>query len=360
MTGIDDLRSALSRVKEPELGGDLVSLGMVKHLSLEGGRASATVELTTPACPLKEKIKKECEDALRSVPGVVSAEVALTHKILKPSMPGEGMPDLGNVIPVYATKGGVGKSTVAVNLAVSLALDGAKVGLFDADIHGPNVPLMMGTADRAAEVRDKKLLPVEAHGVKTMSWGYLAEEGKPRIWRGPLVNAALKQSLRDTLWGDLDYLVVDLPPGTGDASLTLIQNVPLAGVVFVTTPQKASLQDGAKGIEMFRKMNVPLLGMVENMAGMVCPHCGKETRLLPPDGPAAQAAAFKIPILASIPLDPDVAQAGESGVPVVAGKPGSPRAKALRWMAQVVAGRVSVMHMEALKAEGLPPAAEMR
>lgn len=353
MTSVDPLLSALSRVQEPELGRDLVSLGMVKDVGLRDGHASATIELTTPACPAKGRIKADCEAALRSVAGVSSAEVQLTHKILKPPVPGDGMPDLGNVIPVYATKGGVGKSTVAVNLAVSLALDGAKVGLFDADIHGPNVPQMMGVEGASALVKDGKLLPVEAHGVKIMSWGLLADEGKPRIWRGPMINAALKQSLRDTLWGDLDYLVVDMPPGTGDAPLTLIQNVPLAGVVFVTTPQKAALQDGVKGIEMFRKMNVPLLGMVENMASFACPHCHEESRIFPAGAGARQAEAFKIPLLASIPLDPDVAEGGESGRPVVAGHPASPQAKALRWMAQVVAGRISVMHMEALKAEAL-------
>lgn len=351
MNDTEALRRALSRVQEPELGKDLVSLDMVRELRWEGGRAAAVVELTTPACPLKEKIRKDCEAALRSVPGVTSTEVTLTHKVLKPAAPGEGMPDLGNVIPVYATKGGVGKSTVAVNLAVSLALDGAKVGLFDADIHGPNVPYMMGRGDAVARVADKKLMPVENHGVKMMSWGFLSDDNKPRIWRGPLVNAALKQSLKDTLWGELDYLVVDLPPGTGDASLTLIQNVPLAGVVFVTTPQKASLDDGKKGIEMFRKMSVPLLGMVENMAGFACPHCHQETRIFPAGAGARQAEAFKIPLLASIPLDPDVAEAGEVGVPVVAGKPASAQAKAFRWMAQIVAGRISVMHMELLKAE---------
>jgi ATP-binding protein involved in chromosome partitioning len=348
---IDRLRQALSTVQEPELGKDLVSLGMVKDLRAADGRVSATIELTTPACPLKEKIKKDCETALKSVPGVSSTDVTLTHKILKPAVPGEGMPDLGNVIPVYATKGGVGKSTIAVNLASALALDGARVGLFDADIHGPNVPLMMGVPDAAVQVRDKKLVPVESHGVKIMSWGFLADDDKPRIWRGPLVNAALKQSLRDTLWGDLDYLVVDLPPGTGDAPLTLIQNVPLAGAVLVTTPQAAALQDGAKGIEMFRRMNIPILGMVENMAGFACPHCGKESRIFPKGAGARQAESFKIPLIASIPLDQDMAEAGETGVPVVIGKPSSPQAKALRWMAQVAAGRISVALSEALRAE---------
>lgn len=347
-----DILRALSSVQEPELGKDLVSLDMVKDVRAEGGRVSVTVELTTPACPAKDKMRKDCETVLKGLPGVSTADVSFTHKILKPSAPGEGMPDLGNVIPVYATKGGVGKSTVAVNLAASLALDGAKVGLFDADIHGPNVPLMMGVRDATAQAKDKKLIPITAHGVKLMSWGFLADESKPMIWRGPLVNAALKQSLRDTLWGDLDYLVVDLPPGTGDASLTLIQNVPLAGVVVVTTPQAAALVDGIKGIQMFRKMNVPILGLVENMSGFACPHCGKETAIFNKGGGAQQAKDLGIPLIASIPLDPDIVSAGDTGVPLVIGKPSSPQAKALRWMAQIVAGRISVAHMEALKAEG--------
>jgi ATP-binding protein involved in chromosome partitioning len=353
MPDVSQIRNALSTVQEPELGRDLVSLDMVKDVRLEGARAVVTIELTTPACPAKDRIKKDCERVLTALPGVASADVSFTHKILKPAAPGEGMPDLGNVIPVYATKGGVGKSTVAVNLAASLALDGARVGLFDADIHGPNVPLMMGLREATAQARDKKLLPLEAHGVKLMSWGFLADESKPMIWRGPLVNAALKQSLRDTLWGELDYLVVDLPPGTGDASLTLIQSVPIAGVVVVTTPQTAALVDGVKGIGMFRKMNVPILGLVENMSGFACPHCGKETPIFTKGGGAKQADELKIPLIASIPLDPEITLAGDTGVPLVVGRPKSPQAKALRWMAQVVAGRISVAHMEALRAEGV-------
>jgi ATP-binding protein involved in chromosome partitioning len=341
------VREALGRVREPELNKDLVSLGMVKELTVEGGRVSFAVELTTPACPLKEKIQAECEAVVRSLPGVTAVNVTLTHRVgSTPAAPGrEVLPGVKNVIAVYACKGGVGKTTVAVNLAASLALDGCAVGLFDADIHGPNVPLMTG-ATGSVYAKDGKMLPLQAHGMKLMSWGFVADENKPSILRGPMVHGAVRQLLRDTLWGELDYLIVDLPPGTGDAPLTLIQSVPLAGVVAVTTPQKAALADGIKGIGMFRKFYVPILGLVENMAGFICPHCGKDAPLFQKGGGEAEARRLGVPLVASIPLDPEVAQAGEDGTPLVIGRPRSPQAQALRWMAKVVAGRLSVIQRE--------------
>jgi ATP-binding protein involved in chromosome partitioning len=350
MITVEAVRKAMSTVKEPELGRDLIALDMVKDIVIAGDKVSFKIELTTPACPLKDKILQESEAAVKTIPGVAAVSIEMTHRVLaQKAVPDkESLPGVKNIVAVYACKGGVGKSSVAVNLAASLALDGCSVGLFDADIHGPNVPLMMG-AQGGPRAEDGKLLPLEAHGVKLMSWGFLADESKPMIWRGPMVHGAIKQLLRDTRWGELDYLVVDLPPGTGDAQLTLIQVVPLAGVVVVTTPQDVALLDGVKGIQMFRRMNIPVLGLVENMSGFTCPHCRETTDIFSKGGGEKEASRLKIPFLGAIPLDPELVKAGDTGVPVVKGKPKSEAARSLRWMAQVVAGQISVANMAALQ-----------
>jgi ATP-binding protein involved in chromosome partitioning len=343
----DDILKALSKVKEPELGKDLVTLNMVKDAAVEGSRVKVTVELTTPACPLKEKILREAEAALRAIPGVREAVVELTHRVAaQKTVPDrQSIPGVKNIVAVYACKGGVGKSTIAVNLAASLALEGCAVGLFDADIHGPDIPLMTG-ASGPPDTRGEKFVPVIAHGIKLMSMGFLSNENTPMIWRGPLVHGALKQLLMDTLWGELDYLVLDLPPGTGDAPLSLIQLVPLAGVVIVTTPQQAALLDGIKGIAMFKKLNVPILGLVENMSGFVCPHCHQETAIFKKGTGEAEAKKHGIPLIARIPLDPALTDAGDAGIPLVVGLKSSPQARALRWMSQVVAGQISIHNKE--------------
>jgi ATP-binding protein involved in chromosome partitioning len=344
MPTVEDVRKAMSTVKEPELGQNLIALDMVKDIMIEGNKVSLKVELTTPACPLKEQIQRESESALRRIPGVMDVQVQLTHRVLQQkSVPNkEPVPGVKNVLAVYACKGGVGKSTVATNLAVSLALDGCSVGLLDADIYGPNIPLMMGAQGQQPTGEGEKIRPLESHGVKLMSLGFLINDDTPMIWRGPMVHGAVRQLLRDTLWGDLDYLVVDLPPGTGDAQLTLIQTVPLAGVVIVTTPQDVALLDGIKGIQMFRHLKVPILGLVENMSGFICPHCRCETDIFSKGGGEKAAGRLKIPYLGAIGLDPGMVKAGDTGVPIVAGAPQSEQAKSLRWAARVLAGQISI------------------
>jgi len=353
MITVDDVHRALAAVREPELGKDLVSLGMVKDVVIQGDAVSLKIELTTPACPLKEKIQRDVETVLLGLPGIKTADVRLTHRVLaqKPVPNKEPVLGVKNIVAVYACKGGVGKSTVASNLAVSLALDGASVGLLDADIHGPNIPLMMGAQGKPVTGEGNRIVPVGAHGVKVMSLGFLTKNDKPMIWRGPMVHGVVRQFLRDTQWGELDYLVVDLPPGTGDAQLTLVQNVPLAGVVFVTTPQDVALLDGVKGIQMFRHLNVPLLGLLENMSGFVCPHCRHETDIFSKGGGEREAARQKIPFLGAVPLDPAMVQAGDKGVPIVLGQPASPQAIALRWAAKVIAGQISIANVSSLNSE---------
>ncbi|RMH27364.1 MAG: iron-sulfur cluster carrier protein ApbC, partial [Candidatus Hydrogenedentota bacterium] len=280
---------ALRTVQEPDLGRDLVSLNMIKDLRISPeGRVSLTVVLTTPACPLKARIESEVQAAVMRVPGVSGVEVQMTSNVTSMPQRAELLPGVRNIIGVASGKGGVGKSTVSANLAIALAQAGARVGLLDADIYGPNQPLMLGLRDAQPELRlveaengeqVEMLLPVEKHGIKIMSMGFLIGEDQPVIWRGPMLNSALRQFLGQVLWGDLDYLVVDLPPGTGDVQISLIQLTRITGIVHVTTPQEVALQDVRKGLMMFQTQGIPLLGIVENMSYFVCPHCSQPTEI---------------------------------------------------------------------------------
>ncbi|MBX3050659.1 MAG: Mrp/NBP35 family ATP-binding protein [Caldilineaceae bacterium] len=330
-----DILAALSTVQEPELHQDLVTLGMVKEIQIKGAVVSFQVVLTTPACPLQAQIEAECNAAvMKLVPGVEKVEIQFTHQVR-----GDGrifgklnLP-IKNIIAVASGKGGVGKSTVSVNLAVSLAMEGAKVGLLDADIYGPNIPMMMGVTG-APPVEQGKLVPAVAHGVRFMSMGFLLPADKALIWRGPMLHKALQQLFTDVRWGELDYLIIDLPPGTGDAQLSLAQIAPLTGGIIVTMPQMVSVSDALRGAAAFEQLEVPILGVVENMAGEV----------FGTGGGAAAAKKINVDFLGRIELDSNVRMGGDSGEPVVIAHPDSPTAQAFRTLSRVIAGRVSMLN----------------
>ena len=317
---------------------------MVQNIVIAGGKVSFDYILTTPACPLKGVMEQEATAALKKIPGVTEVAIKMTASVKTDPRLANVMPaGVRNIIAVGSGKGGVGKSTVACNLAVSLALDGARVGLMDADIYGPNQPQMLGIKDYEPRPGpDNKLAPPEAHGVRLMSMGFLMDPDAPVIWRGPMLHGAITQFLKDVKWGELDYLVVDLPPGTGDVQLTLCQSVPLMGAVIVTTPQSIALSDVRKAVSMFKKLNVPLLGIIENMSEFICPHCRKPSEIFSHGGAKTLAAKYGIDVLGSIPLDPAVCDTGENGRPICAAHPDSAPAKAFRDVARKVAAKVSI------------------
>ena len=324
--------AALGKVQEPELHKDLVTLNMIRDLEVRDGSVTFTVMLTTPACPLKSSIEKAAREAVQSVPGVKSVQVRMDANV-----PNDGrlrgllnLP-VRNAIAVASGKGGVGKSTVSVNLAIALARSGARVGLLDADIYGPNIPTMMGIHD-IPDAQGNKLIPAEAHCVKLMSMGFLVKPGQPLIWRGPMLNSAIRQFLSDVEWGELDYLVIDLPPGTGDVPLSLAQSLPLSGVVIVTLPQAVSLEDASRGLEMFRTLEVPVLGVIENMRGDFFGSGGGEDL----------ARIARVPFLGAIPMEQDVRVGGDTGEPVIVSRPDSAAALALSEIAEKVAAQVSI------------------
>jgi ATP-binding protein involved in chromosome partitioning len=348
----EDILAALSKVQEPELHKDLVTLNMVRDLTVDNGQIAFTLMLTTPACPLKDKMKTESEQAVMSVPGVKSVSIQFSAEVKANKRLGEGaqMPaGIKNIIAVASGKGGVGKSTTSVNIAVCLQRLGAKVGLLDADIYGPNIPMMMGIPEtERPSVNDKEqLIPFENHGVKVISIGFLVDPGKAVIWRGPMLHGVIRQFLTSVQWGELDYLVVDLPPGTGDASLSLVQTVPLSGAVIVTTPQQVALSDVRRSIAMFNEVRVPVLGIVENMAGLDCPHCHTHIDMFDGQGGKTLSDEYEVPLLGQVPFDPAVGQSGDRGIPISLAKPESPQAKAFRSVAEWVAARVSVLNADA-------------
>ncbi|MCB0252625.1 MAG: Mrp/NBP35 family ATP-binding protein [Caldilineae bacterium] len=333
-----DILAALSTVQEPELHDDLVSLNMVKDIHINGGQIGFTIVLTTPACPLRGQMEREATEAVQALPGVEQVAVKFDANV-RGDQRIAGMLNIPvrNIVAIASGKGGVGKSTVAVNLAVALAQQGARTGILDADIYGPNIPTMMGlTRDSLPAARDGKLVPPLAYGVEVMSMGFLIPPGEAVIWRGPMLHGAIRQLFTDVMWGELDYLIVDMPPGTGDATLTLAQSVPVTGGIIVSTPQNVALEDAEKGLVAFRKLQVPVLGIIENMAGDIFGEGGGER--------AAQR--LHVPFLGRVYLDGKIRRGGDAGQPIVAIDPDNPQSQAFHELAQAVAARVSVMSFQ--------------
>ncbi|HEY0601447.1 MAG TPA: Mrp/NBP35 family ATP-binding protein [Herpetosiphonaceae bacterium] len=340
----DAVMRALSTVQEPELGGDLVSRKMIKDVKIDGGRVSIVVDLTTPACPLKDQIEDEVRAAVMQVSGVQEVAVEFTATVRQ--RPGlfdkASVPGVAHVLAVASGKGGVGKSTVATNLAIALMQEGARVGLLDADVYGPSAPIMLGLKNQQPMVQNNKMVPLEAHGIKTISVGFMVPENQPLIFRGPIISSMLRQFLYEVDWGELDYLVVDLPPGTGDIQLTLSQAIPLSGSVIVTTPQDVAMADVTRGIEMFKKLNVPILGLIENMSYFCCPNCNHRSEIFSHGSAARASQQFGVPFLGEIPLSLAIREGGDSGKPAVTSEQPEAYANAFRDVARNLAGRISV------------------
>ncbi|MDQ3712549.1 MAG: Mrp/NBP35 family ATP-binding protein [Acidobacteriota bacterium] len=343
---------ALSHIVDPDLHKDIVTLGFVKDLKINSGDVSFRIVLTTPACPVKEAFETEAKRLVGAIEGVTNVSVTMDADVPKGRGVANNIAILGvrNIIAVSSGKGGVGKSTVAVNLAVSLTLDGAKVGLMDADVYGPNVPMMFGIGQIQPQVSaGNQLIPLEAHGVKIISMAVLVPPDKPMILRGPMLHGVVRQFLTDVDWGELDYLIVDMPPGTGDVQLSLAQLVPVQGAVLVTTPQAVSLSDVRRALKMFEQVSIPVLGVIENMSYFVPPDMpDKRYDIFGTGGGQQLADEYNIRLLGEIPLGMEVREGGDKGVPVVISNPDSPQSKAFRTVAEEVARQISI---EAMKPE---------
>jgi len=350
----DLILKALSNVQDPDLRRDIVTLNMVKDIRIEGNQIFVKVNLTTPACPLKDNIKNDCINEIKKVVGSdYSIQVEMGSSVTSHinEIKEKLLPGVKNTIAVASGKGGVGKSTVAVNLAVALAKDGASVGLIDADIYGPSIPLMLGVKERPKMIGEDpnnvKLLPLERYGVKLMSIGFLIDDNTPVIWRGPMASGAIKQFMSDVLWGELDYLIFDLPPGTGDIQLTLVQTIPLTGAVVVTTPQDVALIDARKAIKMFERVNVTILGLVENMSYFIAPDTGKRYDIFGNGGGKKAAEEMGIPFLGEIPINPLIREGGDTGKPIVIADPDCEETKKIMEIARNMAAQISIRNINA-------------
>ena len=342
--------NSLRQIIDPDLKKDIVKLGFVRDMKISGGDVAFRIVLTTPACPVKEEMESQAIELVRGLEGVTNVNVTMDAEVPQ----GRGIannvaiPGVKNIIAVSSGKGGVGKSTVAVNLAVALAADGAKVGLMDADVYGPNVPMMLGTGYDQPEVFNGQLKPIEAHGIKMISMAVLVPPDKPMILRGPMLHGVVRQFLTDVNWGELDYLIVDMPPGTGDVQLSLAQLVPVQGAVLVTTPQEVSLSDVRRAVKMFEQVNVPVLGVIENMSYFIAPDTGNRYEIFGRGGGQKLCAEYSLNFLGEVPLGMEVREGGDKGIPVVVSFPDSPQSAAFRHVAEEVARQVSI---EAMKPE---------
>jgi ATP-binding protein involved in chromosome partitioning len=343
----ENILQSLRQVKDPDLHHDIVTLGFVKNLRIIGNNIEFDLQLTTPACPVRDQFIIECEKAIREgIEGVGKIDITMTSSVQRNTHANKEdiLPGVKNTIAVASGKGGVGKSTIAVNLAVALAMDGANVGLVDADVYGPSAPMMFGIHERP-KVLNNKLQPLEKFGVKIMSIGFLVDPMEAVIWRGPMASGAVKQFMSDVHWGELDYLVFDLPPGTGDIQLTLVQTIPLTGAVIVTTPQGVALADAKKGLVMFNKVNVPVLGIIENMSYFICSHCGQRENIFDTGGGKRTAEELNVPFLGGIPVDTKIRIGGDAGDPIVHGEPESQQGKIIQGIARQLAAQISIQYL---------------
>jgi ATP-binding protein involved in chromosome partitioning len=335
---------ALKVVRDPDLNRDIVSLGFVKDLTIDGGRVAFTIELTTPACPVKDQMRDQARAAVLQIPGVSAADVRMSARVREAVDPAAGraaVPGVKNIIAIGAGKGGVGKTTVAINVAIALAQCGSKVGIIDGDIYGPNVPMMLGL--KAELTTDgQKIIPAEKYGLQVISMAFLTADDAPIIWRGPMLHGALQQFFREVRWDALDYLIIDLPPGTGDVALSLSQTVSVAGSIVITTPQQVSLADSRRAVAMYKKLNIPPLGIVENMSYFVCPSCSHESDIFGRGGGERMADDLGVPFLGRVPIYQPIREGADRGVPLLIGDPDSPAARAIREVAERAAAQVSI------------------
>ncbi|MBI1976925.1 MAG: P-loop NTPase, partial [Candidatus Omnitrophica bacterium] len=342
-----DVLSILRQVQDPDLHRDIVSLGFVKEARVSGDTATVLIELTTPACPVRDQMKEEARRLVASLPGIKKVDIQMTAQVRATASPAKEkfLPQVKNIVPVASGKGGVGKSTVAVNLALALAKTGAKVGLLDADVYGPSVPMIMGITEKPKQV-NSRLIPVEKYGVKIVSMGFLVPATEAVIWRGPMLHQMMQNFLGGVEWGELDYLVVDLPPGTGDVQLSLCQMIPVTGAVIVSTPQDIAWNVAQKAILMFNKLNAPVLGVIENMSHFICSHCGEKEEIFGSGGARKSAEQWGIPFLGEIPLLTQIRTTSDQGKPVVQSDPDCPAAKAFLKVAENMAAQISIRNIQ--------------
>jgi ATP-binding protein involved in chromosome partitioning len=335
---------ALRGVQDPDLRRDIVSLKFVKNVRIDGGRVSFSIELTTPACPVKDQMRDQARAVVAALPGVSQVEVEMTAQVraaVTPDASRAPVPGVKNIIAVGAGKGGVGKTTVAVNLAIALSQCGGRVGMIDGDVYGPNVPLMLGIQTQLT-TDGQKILPAEQYGIQIVSMGFLTGDDAPVIWRGPMLHGVIQQFFREVRWDEIDYLIVDMPPGTGDIALSLSQTVPVSGSVVVTTPQTVSVADTRRAVRMYQKLNIPTLGLIENMSHFICPSCQHETDIFGKGGGERLAQELSVPFIGRIPIYEPIRIGGDTGVPITIGDPKSVAAKAFRTAAEQLAAQLSI------------------